>query len=224
MTANIVNLGSPTHQNVQDLLPWFVMQTLDDGDRAIVDEHLQTCAACRRDVELHQHLREAHNDPMPERNVDRAFAALRTRLPATAARPISPTSWLQFVRDRWQLQRPWVGWAMALQSVVILGLAVALVPSSSKSGAEGTGLFHALSRPSASIATTRLVVVFAPQATAADMRRVLLASRTRIVDGPTAADAYILSVAPEHVEQALQLLRAEHSVLMIQSLDAGDAH
>jgi len=36
----------------------------------------------------------------------------------------------------------------------------------------------------------------------AEMRRVLLASGTRIVDGPTAADAYISSVAPERAEQA----------------------
>ena len=55
------------------------------------------------------------------------------------------------------------------------------------------------------------------------MRRVLLASGARIVDGPTAADAYILAVAPDHAEQAVQTLRSEHSVLLIQSLDAKDA-
>ena len=52
----------------------------------------------------------------------------------------------------------------------------------------------------------------------------LLASGARIVDGPTAADAYILAVAPEKLEAAMQQLRAEKSVLLVQSLEAKAVH
>jgi anti-sigma factor RsiW len=227
MTANIVNLGSPMHQNVQDLLPWFVMGTLDAEDRSVVDEHLRTCASCQHEVEWQQQLRQAHGDALPERDVERAFAALRVRLPAKAAarapsrQPLS--GWLQSAREWWRSQTSWVGWTLALQSALILGLGVALVAGADKS-AQQPGVFHALSRPGAARAPSELVVVFAPQTPVAEMRRVLLASGTRIVDGPTAADAYILSVASERAEQSLELLRAEHSVLLVQSLASRDAH
>jgi hypothetical protein len=223
MSARIVNLGSPAHQNAQDLLAWFVMGTLDDVERAMVDEHVRGCAVCQRDVAWHQQLREANNEPAPVRDVDRAFAALRARLPAPSVasarsgRMASDRNWLNWVR-------PWSGWALALQTLVILGLASVLWFGSARFGSSEPAQFHALGRAGAALTTARLVVVFAPQASAAEMRRVLLASRTRIVDGPTAADAYILAVAPDHAEQAMQQLRAEHSVLLIQSLDAKDAH
>ncbi|HEY8010646.1 MAG TPA: zf-HC2 domain-containing protein [Rudaea sp.] len=224
MSARIVNLGSPTHQKVQDLLPWFVMKTLDDADREVVDAHLRTCAACQRDVEWHRQLREAHNDPLPARDVDRAFAALRAQLPASGVTPASTSGGLRAIWQRFGFDRPFVGWALALQSVVIVGLASVLAFGYGKAGTDESRLFHALGRPAATVAPARLVVVFAPQATQADMRRVLLASETRIVDGPTAADAYILAVAPAQAEHAVQMLRAEQSVLLIQSLDAKDAH
>jgi hypothetical protein len=67
-------------------------------------------------------------------------------------------------------------------------------------------------------------VVFAPQATAAQMRAVLLASDARIVDGPTAADAYTLAVDSARFDQAMQRLRADPSVLFVQALDAKDMH
>jgi len=222
MSARIVNLGSSMHQNVQDLLPWFVMGTLDDADREVVDGHLHSCAACRRDVEWHQQLREAHNDPLPEQDVGRAFAAVRARIQLPAAAPSAPGA----LRSRWGRrgwQRPWVGWALAAQAAIIVVLVSALALGFGRSATEDSRLFHTLGRSTAALATAKLVVVFAPQATEADMRRVLLASGARIVDGPTAADAYILTVAAEHAEQAVQTLRAEHSVLLIQSLDAKDA-
>jgi hypothetical protein len=115
-----------------------------------------------------------------------------------------------------------------LQSVLIVGLTGALALGVGRAGSSrSTGdaaLFHALGRPVATLPAARLVIAFAPQTSVAEMRRVLLASGARIVDGPTAADAYILAVAPERAEQALQSLRAEHSVLLIQSLDAKDIH
>ncbi len=223
MSANIVNLGSPMHQNVQDLLPWFVMGSLDDDDRTVVDEHLLACAACRRDTEWHRQVRAAHATLAPARDADRAFAALQARLPASMAG--SPAvGWLSALRAWWQAQQPWARYALALQPVLILGLAGALLMGPGKSVPEEPGLFHALGQPTAALTAARLVVVFAPQTTQVEMRRVLLASGARIVDGPTAADAYILAVAPERAEQAAQQLRSEHSVLLIQALDTRNTH
>ena len=222
MSAKVVNLGSPTHQSVAELLPWFVMATLDIDECALVESHLADCAACRRELEWHRQLRTAQATPIAARDVDRAFAALRARLPAPARTP--RMRFWEAARIWWQAQSAPMRWAFALQPLLIAGLAVALLVGRGLPAASSSPqIYHALARP-ATASSGRLVVVFAPQATQAQMRRVLLASGTRIVDGPTAADAYILAVAPEHAAQAMQQLRAESSVLLIQSLDAESAH
>ncbi len=221
MSAKVVNLGSPTHQSVAELLPWFVMATLDTDECTLVESHLADCAACRRELEWHRQLRTAQAAPVAARDVDRAFAALRARIPAPAPRM---RAW-EVLRIWWQAQSATMRWAFALQPLLIVGLAVALVAGRGAPVAAPSlpQIYHALARPAVET-SGRLVVVFAPQATQAQMRRALLASGTRIVDGPTAADAYILAVAPERAAQAAQQLRAESSVLLIQSLDAESVH
>lgn len=216
MTARVVNLD-PLHAEVRDLLPWFLAGTLDAAESHRVDEHLRGCAACRSELDWERQLRAANNVALPEHDVDRAFAAMRARLPARSRE----VPWLQRLRERLQ-PRPWGGWLLAAQAVAILGLAVALWSGRMQPLSE-THTYRALSRPVAA-EPARLVVAFAPQTPLADMRRMLLASGARIIDGPTAADAYILAVTPERAEAAAQLLRAEPSVLLVQPLDAGAGH
>lgn len=220
MSARVVNLDS-AHSEVRDLLPWFVAGTLGEDERRLVDEHVQACAACRGELEWERQLRAANNVAMPERDVDRAFAALRARLPSPARTP-SVFERLQARFDR-LLPRPWLGWAVAVQAVAIVGLAVALIAGRVQPDGASAPIYRALARPAAA-EPARLVVAFAPQTQVGELRRVLLASGARIVDGPTAADAYILAVAPERAEATLQQLRAEPSVLLVQSLDAKAAH
>ncbi|HEX7917477.1 zf-HC2 domain-containing protein, partial [Rudaea sp.] len=204
MSTRVVNLDS-THNVVRDLLPWFVTGTLGETEARLVDGHLQTCAACRGELEWERQLREANNVALPGRDVDRAFAALRARLPA----PVCTTpSWRERLHA-WRenlLPRPWLGRVLAAQMVLIAGLVVTLA-STRVQTADEAHTYRALSRPVAA-EPARLVVAFAPHTEVAELRRVLLASGARIVDGPTAADAYILAVAPEKLDAAVQQLRA----------------
>lgn len=220
MTARVVNLDS-AHREMRDLLPWFVMGTLEENESRLVEEHLQQCSACRGELEWERQLRAANNVALPERDVGRAFAALRARLPVDAPK-ISLFDRLRAVRER-VLPRPWLGWALAAQSLAIVGLCVALVSGRVFPGAQEAHSYRALSRP-ASAEPARVVVAFAPQTRIDEMRRVLLESGARIVDGPTGADAFILAVAPERLDAAVQQLRAEKSVLLVQSLEAKAPH
>ena len=220
MTARVVNLDS-AHREMRDLLPWFVMGTLDVNESRLVEEHLQQCSACRGELEWERQLRSANNVALPERDVDRAFAALRARLPADTRKP-SLFDRLRAVRER-VLPRPWLGWVLAAQSLAIIGLCVALVSGGMLFGTGEAHTYRALSRP-VSGEPARVVVAFAPQTRIEEMRRVLLESGARIVDGPTAADAFILAVAPERLDAAVQQLRAEKSVLLVQSLEARAPH
>lgn len=219
MSTRVVNLDS-THHAVRDLLPWFVTGTLDETEIRLVDGHLQTCAACRGELEWERQLREANNVALPGRDVERALAALRARLPASARATPSWHARLQVWREN-VLPRPWLGWALAAQMAAICILVVALASTRVQTTDEAH-TYRALSRPAAEPA--RLVVAFAPHTEVAELRRVLLGSGARIVDGPTAADAYILAVAPEKLDAAVQQLRAEKSVLLVQSLEAKAVH
>ena len=220
MSTRVVNLDS-THLAVRDLLPWFVAGTLDEAESRLVNGHLQTCAACRGELEWERQLREANNVGLPGRDIDRAFAALRARLPAHARATPSWRARLQAWREN-VLPRPWLGWALAAQTAAISILVVVLA-STRVQTADEAHTYRALSRPAAE-EPARLVVAFAPHTEVAELRRVLLASGARIVDGPTAADAYILAVAPEKLEASMQQLRAEKSVLLVQSLEAKAVH
>jgi len=218
MTARIVSLD-PSHAHLQDLLPWFVMGTLDEDERVLVERHVSGCASCRREIVWHEQLRDASLAQPLERDAGRAFAALRERLPGRRA---EPARWIAGAREWWQAQQAWLRWTLALQPLAIAALAGALLLVSTRALPERDGAFHALARNAD--ATARLVVVFSPQATQADMRRVLIASSARIVDGPTAADAYVLAIPAGTVEQVQRQLRTERSVLLVQSLEAERAH
>lgn len=218
MTADVVNLGSPAHQRSQELLPWFAMGTLDAQERDFVDAHVSVCAACQRDLQWQQDLRRAHAvsaSPVVGYDVERALGALRARERASAlAHPSRTSRWRQIAATPRRSLALRVAAGLVLVCAAFLGATRLLFPPAAE--------YHALNQTPAP--TARLVAVFAPQTSEAQIRTMLLANGARIVDGPTAADAYTLAVAADSADSVLQRLRAEPSVLLIQPLDARAAH
>jgi len=215
MTSRIASFGSSVHHTVQELLPWFVMGTLDEDDHVMVEAHVRACLICQRELEWQEQLRAAHDDHVPAFDVDRALAALRQRIANSAPAPAPRfAAWQTFWR------RPWMQWALAAQFAVIVALGAVTV-----SVYRDAPVYHALGQPGViANGTARLVVVFAPQASEAQIRGILRRSGTRIVDGPTSTDAYVLAAAPEGAQHALDVLRAEGAVQLAQSLTTGEVH
>ena len=214
MTSRIASFGSTVHHTAQELLPWFVMGTLDEDDHAMVEAHVRSCLICQRELEWQEQLRAAHDDRVPHFDVDRALAALRLRIVNSAPAPAP-----RFASWKILWRRPWMQWALAAQFVVIVVLGAVAV-----SARKDAPVYHALGQPGAAQGAARLVVVFAPQATEAEIRSILRRSGTRIVDGPTSTDAYVLAAAPEGAQHALDVLRAEGVVQLAQSLTTGEVH
>jgi hypothetical protein len=213
MTLRLLNLRLSAHQRVQDLLPWYVMESLDGEDRAFVDEHLAACLICQRDVQWHCELRSAHDEAVPPFDVERALASMKA---AVAARKSEQRPSYK-PRASWA---PWVGWAIAAQvAVIACFVAVTKLPEPAS-----PAIYRALGHAAASDASSRLLVVFAAQVTEEEMRRILRDSGARIVDGPTSTDAYVLHVSPQRAKAALLALRAEHAVTLVESLDPEAPH
>jgi hypothetical protein len=223
MNGRVFRIDIPAHQAVQELLPWYATSQLAPDEARRVHEHLQTCAQCRQDLEWEHGLRaEAAADSVPEGvDMEAALARLmpalgpQERTEAAASIPAAPTAaTLPWWRMNAANQPSWLRWAVAAQWVVIAGLGALLLRPAADPDA-----YHVLGAGAA--AAGNLVVVFQPNTSERELRRVLQAQNARVVDGPTVTDAYLLSVPAASREQALKALRADAAVKLVEPLDGG---
>jgi len=113
-------------------------------------------------------------------------------------------------------QPNWMRWAVAAQWVLIVGLVALLVRPDDEPAA-----YRVLG--SGTAAAGNLVVVFHPNTSERELRRILQSQNARVVDGPTVTDAYLISVPGASRDQALQALRGETAVKLAEPLDSGSA-
>jgi hypothetical protein len=78
--------------------------------------------------------------------------------------------------------------------------------------------YHTLGSPSPAPAAD-VIVMFRADATVEDIKSTLRAANASIVDGPTAADAYLLHVPRQQRSRALAQLRADDDVQMAEAID-----
>ena len=209
-------LDASNHRAVQELLPWFVADTLDQDERNLVQEHLHLCVQCQSDVAWQRKLKasEPQGDAAPD--LERALARLLPRLDAQPAQ-VRRGILSGFFQSLIPLNGNGMRWALAAQMAVIAGLSILLLAPDRSSPA-----YHVLGLPKG--AASNVVVVFKPETTEQELRRILHASSARVVDGPTVTDAYLLEVADAKQGQAVERLRAEPAVVLAESLDAGAGH
>jgi hypothetical protein len=67
--------------------------------------------------------------------------------------------------------------------------------------------------------TADVIVMFRADATVEDVKSTLRAANASIVEGPTAADAYLLHVPRQQRNVALARLRADDGVQMAEPID-----
>ena len=205
--ADIIRLNGDTHAQTQHLLPWYVTGALTGKELAIVETHLAECAECREDAEIEKALAR-HVRTLP-RDVDHGWRALKTRMEG-GARPKS---------DRTSLfgRRIPIGWALAAQaaSLAVLLPLVILAPM------RPPLLYRTLGSAPAAV-SGNLIVIFRPRSSEAALRTLLLENQARIVDGPTAADAYVLQVALERRAAVLARLRSDPDISFAEILGGPD--
>jgi hypothetical protein len=80
--------------------------------------------------------------------------------------------------------------------------------------------YHALGAAPAP-ASGNVVVMFRPDTREQDLRRTLNAAHARLVDGPTAADAYLLHVPSAERAAALVRLKGQADVVLAEPIDPG---
>ena len=211
---SIIHLNTDAHQEAQELLPWFMLGTLNEEETRLVQEHLRSCSQCQADVEWQRKLQAVPLPPAQldgESDVNRAFARLRAQLPAQRQERKVP-AWperLQALARQW-----WMPWVIAAQTAALACLCVVVLqkqPDPVQYVALGA---HVEDKGN-------MVVMFKPQTAEGELRRTLQGADARVVDGPTVAGVYVVHVADGKRAQALAALRGNPAVTMAESLDGG---
>jgi hypothetical protein len=203
--ARVVSLDSEEHRRTQELLPWFVNETLDADEATGVVAHLEQCPRCQADAEAQAALRAIAVDDEHAGSLDRNWATLRKRLDGQREQPRRSFGARPWWRQGLQL-------AVGIQAAVILVLAVVLVGVSLPRDEP----YRALGA-SASAVDANALIVFRAGASEKEMREALRGAGARIVGGPTTSDAYLLHLS-DPGPQALAGLRAHPAVARAESL------
>ena len=214
MSGQVLRFDDSAHRAADEMLPWFVNGTLQGDENTAVEKHLRECARCRREVELLRQLQlvcaadETALDAAPSFQRLQERIAGRRRLGALVDR-------VRGVLRPWQRAPVWAKWAIAAEFAGIVMLAVRVnMPVS-----ESAGPFQTLGAPAGhAIRLGTVAVVFAPDVTESELRRIVQAAGARVVDGPTESAAYVLEVPAGRRDATLAALRAEPAVVLAQPL------
>ena len=217
MGGRIVDLLSTPHLATEALLPWLLNDTLTSAERSQVEAHLRSCAQCSAELAQQKQLHSQYNGeatPDPGLDVDVAFARLLPRLDDQPVRSPRPPLW----RPRQPVH--WWQLGLAVQMGVILALGSALLfqlkPTMQN---ENVAAYRGLAA-TAQRATGDAVVVFDPNASEAQMRTILQRVGARIVDGPTAAGAFVVRFDDDPTAAMLASLRSDPVIVRVESLSA----
>jgi len=216
MSGRVLPLDPAEHKVADVLLPWFVNGTLDKDELAFVEQHLSECVRCQHEVQWLRELRAACVDGEATPGASAVFRNLGRQLdePRTGRGKVASLSKL------WRRAPLWSRWAMAAQLAAIVALGAALLQ-----GTDGPSLYRTLGARNAAAPTTgTLVVVFDPTTPESELRRMLRKAGARVADGPTQTNAYVLKVAAEQQVEAVQALRAEPAVVLVEQLDRAETH
>jgi anti-sigma factor RsiW len=205
--ADIFALRPSEHDRVQQLLPWYVNGTLSVDEIEQVDAHLAACDECRSELAIERKLaRDVATLPL---DVDSGWKAMTRRL-ADERRGGGARSPIALLRRRVPL-----GWAAGASLAASVAAVVAVIGLQVDRSPEQT--YRALGTPDAA-AGGQAVVLFKPDTTEQQMRVILSANDARLVDGPTAAGAYVLRIERGSTEDAIRALRQSSQVVLAEPI------
>jgi anti-sigma factor RsiW len=196
------------HHEAEELLPWYAVGQLNAEERLVVEEHLSACADCRTQLTIERRLIQEFRGLEPQ--IEAGWARLRARIepPRRRCDPrtrVAASVWT-FVK-----QPAFAALAAAQFAFLVLGAGLLLWLS--------RPTYHTLGSPSPAPAAADVIVMFRADATVEDIKSTLRAANASIVDGPTAADAYLLHVPQRQRNAALARLRADDDVQMAEPID-----
>jgi anti-sigma factor RsiW len=221
---NRIENTAAEHQEIRELLPWFVNGRLSEADRQRVDAHLRVCEACTDELAAQQRIyRVMSVDAGVERIPVAGLNRLRTRIesledavpapaaPDEAARSEAPAG--SSLRQR----RSAIAASIAMTAV---GALAALLWNQHERRIAPAN-YHTVTTTAPQPANTAIRAVFAPTVTLSELQELLDDAHLKIVSGPTEAGVYSLAMSGSpSADWSLQRLRGHEVVRFAESVVA----
>ena len=214
------------HQEIWELLPWYVNGTLDVQEFQRVEVHLGLCALCQAELVRCRTLATAVQtadevawEPSPAH-----LARLLARIEAAEAPAAAATGWWQRWQEVWRNGRailqhtpPVMRWACAVQCALVVLLAGGLLWQ----GSGRPQLYATLSNVTQESpeAGRHIRLVLQEDMTERELRSLLIRVGGTITDGPSPIGAYTIQVpAATAVPSVLEILRAHRQVQLAEPI------
>ena len=219
------------HEEISELIPWYVNGTISAIDRQKLDTHFVTCAACRDEMLEERRIYQVMSaDPDVEYIPAASFQRLQARIEDGEAAPASApkASASRFSR---RAPAPGVDRQAPLQRLVaamaVLVLAISLVSADKWFRLRGRELpsdYHTVTSSAPRAPSEVIRAVFSPTITLVELQAILDEAQLRIVSGPTEAGVYSLAANTDRpVNSSLALLRRHSAVRFAESTEIGEA-
>jgi len=207
------------HQEIVELLPWYVNATLDPGERDLVATHLEGCNECAHELRSLTAIRKAViavGDQSPEPSaglLDRALAEIenyerkRSAAQAVSQKPSKPNSFRERIRtfgvSWWPATPVFARVAMAAQLAALLVVGTLALYQHNHPGVVYKSLSETSGQETGSTARARISVGFQDKASAREIRQALSEVGGTIVDGPSPLGLYTVQLpfAPDQSEE-----------------------
>lgn len=208
------------HESLNQLLPWYANETLSPEERAAVEEHLENCVACQRELawlhEVSETVKET-SEEVPDTNLSFAKTLEAVEGWEKSKRPAkrwSFASWFDAMRNP---SVPFARLVFVAQFALILVLGlVAFLPSRDNKGG-----FKVLTGPEVVTRGARLTISFNPNTTVEQLNRILSSAGAKVVSGPSASGMYVieLSIPAEkesEVQSVIEKMRSMEAVRFVE--------
>jgi anti-sigma factor RsiW len=219
---NQFEFSAAEHQEIGELLPWFVNGRLSDADRQRVAAHLRLCEVCSDELAAQSRIyrvmsADAGVEHMPMAGLNR----LRLRIEnldeggaAPAASEEASGSGSPFGSARRQ-RRSVIAASIAMTAV---GAFAALVWNQHERRIAPAS-YYTVTTTVAQPANIAIRAVFAPTVTLSELQELLDDAHLKIVSGPTEAGVYSLAMsASPSVDWSLRRLRGHNVVRFAESV------
>ena len=219
---NRIENAAAEHQEIGELLPWFVNGRLSEVDRQRVDAHLRVCEACTDELAAQRRIYgvmsvDAGLERMPVAGLNRLrmrIESLEDAVPAPAApdeaaRSEAPAG--SSLRQR----RSVIAACIAMTAVG--ALAASLWSQHERRIAPAN--YYTVTTTAQQPANTAIRAVFAPTVTLSELQELLDDAHLKIVSGPTEAGVYSLAMSGSpSVDWSLRRLRGHEVVRFAETV------
>lgn len=214
------------HNEIWEILPWYVNDSLSPQELADVEAHVKDCALCEAEVARCKNLNQSvkSNDRETWSPSAPHFARILDIVDGYEKRVTTKksSSWLA----NWL---PWLSatpgparFALGLQGALVLVLATTLIYR----GLVPTENYHTLSDPAPRTqnAGMKIRVVFAEDISEKEIRTLLLSISSKLVAGPSSLGVYTIALSQEqsapNANQAIKQLRASPKIRLAEIIGA----